>query len=306
MKKELQLTLSQKDFDKLTQALKIAFDYHLQWLSDLSFAMICQPETLPEFCCFDNPYDHCKFGQWYNSIDNSNITEHVDFINLDKKHKQLHVSVCTLVNEFSENQKITKESYLAFKQIEELFLKALQTCLHNNLEACVNTDHLTELPNRHALDLILKQEHDLIKRKQYQSSIAILDIDYFKVINDQYGHSVGDKVLNKFANLLTSNVRSCDFVARYGGEEFIIYFPEIDCQTAYTIAEKLRNLIHQAPILTSDSAPISLTCSFGIAAFHEKISIEESIANADEALYKAKETGRNKIVISQQKQCAHR
>ena len=300
MKTELQLILNQKDFEDLTQALKLAFDNHLQWLSDLSYSMICQPEKLHEFCCHAKPYHHCNFGQWYYSVKNSDITGHIDFINLGKMHKTLHLSVCTLVKEFSEHSKPSKTSYLEFKHIEESFLKEIKHFLHSNLEACVNTDHLTELPNRHALDIILKQELNRIKRKKYQSSIAMLDLDYFKVINDKYGHGTGDIVLQKFSSLLAANIRNCDFVARYGGEEFIIYFPEIDCKKASEIAEKLRLLIHNNPIEISSNDDISITCSFGIAAFNESKSIKDSIADADKALYKAKEGGRNKVVINHQ------
>jgi len=300
MKTELQLTLSQKEFDELTQALKLAFDNHLQWLSDLNYAMICQPEKLTDFCCSDKPHHHCKFGLWYYSVDNNYITEHIDFINLGKKHKELHLSVCILVKEFEDQSKPHKATYLEYKKIEELFLKEIKSFLHSNLEACVNTDHLTKLPNRHALDIILKQEYNLIKRKKYQSSIAMLDIDYFKVINDKYGHGVGDKVLKNFANLLSSNIRNCDFIARYGGEEFIIYFSEISCEATFTIAEKLRNLILQETIKVSGNKLVSLTCSFGIASFNESKSIKKAIADADKALYQAKESGRNKVVINHQ------
>lgn len=297
METELQLTLKKKDFEGLTQALKLAFDNHLQWLSDLNYAMICQPEQLIQFCCNDEPHRHCKFGQWYYSVENSALITHSNFINLGKTHKSLHLSVCNLVDEFSDHGKPSKTAYLAFKQIEERFLNDIKTFLHNNIEAGLNTDHLTELPNRHALDTFLKQELNRVKRKKYQSSIAMLDIDYFKAINDKYGHSVGDTVLQKFSTLLASNIRNCDFVARYGGEEFIIYFPETDCDHTFKIAEKLRNLIHQQTIEVANNQFVSLTCSFGIAAFNEKKSIKESIADADSALYQAKESGRNKIVI---------
>ncbi len=300
MKSELQLTLSQKEFDKLTQDLKLAFDHHLQWLSDLNYTMVCQPENLFKFCNCDEPHLQCKFGQWYYNVDNIDICEHVDFINLGKKHRDLHLIVCTLIKEFANNSKPSKNTYLEFKQIEELFLEEIKDFLHSNLAAFNNADHLTELPNRHALDIILKQEHSRMKRKVYQSSIAILDVDHFKQINDKYGHNIGDDVLKKLACLLSTNIRNCDFVARYGGEEFIIYFPNINCETAFTITEKLRHLIQQETIEVAMNNSINLTCSFGIASFNEFKSIKQSISDADSALYQAKESGRNKVVIHQQ------
>lgn len=299
MKTELQLILGQKEFDNLTQSLKLAFDNHLQWLSDLNFSMVCEPENLDKFCFCEKPYYHCKFGQWYYSVDNIDVCEHIDFINLGKKHKKLHLIVCTLVKEFRKNGKPSKTTYLEFKQMEELFLEEFKNFLHTNLSAFNNEDHLTQLPNRHALDTILKQEHSQMNRELFSSTIAILDLDFFKSVNDEHGHSIGDEVLKEFAKLLSTHVRSCDFVARYGGEEFIIYFPHINCQTAFDITEKLRKLIKNNPIKVSGNKLIPLTCSFGIAPFSANKSIKQSIADADKALYQAKHNGRNKVVIYQ-------
>jgi diguanylate cyclase (GGDEF)-like protein len=300
VKPELQLALSQTDFDKLTQALKRAFDDHLQWLSDLNYAMVCDHQNLSSFCCCDKPHYLCNFGRWYYSVDNIDICEHIDFINLGIRHKKLHLVVCNLINEFNEHGKPAKSTYLEFKQIEELFLKEIKSFLHSNLAAFRNTDHLTQLPNRHALEMFLERELSRLQRKSYQSCIAMLDIDFFKSINDKYGHSTGDEILKKFADLLTLNIRNFDFVARYGGEEFIIYFPDIDCQTTYMITEKLRKLIQHELFVTSENHVINITCSFGIASFNEGKTIKTSITDADKALYQAKNTGRNKVIINKQ------
>lgn len=300
MKSELQLALSQTDFDELTQALKCAFDDHLQWLSDLNYSMICAPETLFTFCNCDKPHYLCNFGKWYYSVDNIDICENIDFINLGVRHKKLHLVVCNLIKEFNEHGKPAQNTYLEFKKIEELFLKEIKSFLHSNLAAFRNTDHLTQLPNRYALEMFLHRELSRMQREPYQSCIAMLDLDFFKSINDEYGHSTGDEVLKKFADLLSLNIRNFDFVARYGGEEFIIYFPDIDCQTTYDIAEKLRNLIQHEPFVTSEKHVINITCSFGIASFCESKTIKTSIAEADKALYQAKNTGRNKVIINKQ------
>lgn len=297
MIEDLQISLNKSDFDLFTAELKLAFDNHLQWLSDLNCAMICNKNDINSFCLGEAPHQQCKFGKWYYNNLNPNIVTHPDFILLGEMHVKLHQTVCSLVIDFKKNNTPSVGNYHKFKEAEESFLNELKMLLHDNLEAKVNTDHLTELPNRHALDVILKQEHSRIKRKKCHSSIVILDIDYFKAVNDTYGHKNGDKVLKCMANLLLDNIRDCDFIARYGGEEFIIYFPETDCETAIEIAEKLRALIEAESFTFSTSEQISLTCSFGIAAFTEDISIKHAIADADRALYKAKDQGRNKVVV---------
>ena len=226
--------------------------------------------------------------------------KHIDFINLGKKHKQLHYAACHLVKEFKAQGRPNKTTYLEFKQVEEVFLEEIKNFLHTNLSAFRNTDHLTELPNRHALDILLKQEHSRLLREKKQSSVVMLDLDNFKSINDHYGHSVGDDVLKRFAELLSTNIRQCDFVARYGGEEVLIYFANTDCNATFTIAEKLRILIHQNPIIITENESIKLTCSLGIASFNDSKTIKQSIADADKALYQAKNNGRNTTVINEQ------
>ena len=94
------------------------------------------------------------------------------------------------------------------------------------------------------------------------------------------------------------SVRKCDFLARYGGEEFIIFFPKTNCSVSLDIVEKLREKIEGWSFKINDKKNISLTCSFGVSSFNKNISIKKAILNADKALYKAKNAGRNQVVIS--------
>jgi diguanylate cyclase (GGDEF)-like protein len=297
--KDLQLVLNQNELDELSESLKVAFDHHLEWLSELNYSMICKQERLSSFCCNDKPHRQCKFGQWYYSIEHSCINQHQDFIAIGKAHKALHQSVCCLVESFAKNGRPTTPIYKKFKQAENYFLELFKALVHSSLEANVNTDFLTGLPNRQALDIILKNEHAKILRDHSESSLVILDIDLFKPINDTFGHVAGDKVLKIIANILNSNVRDCDFLARYGGEEFIIYFPNADCETTASIAEKLRQCIEDEKITIKGHDSFYVTCSFGVSSFIEKHTIKESILNADQAMYSAKSSGRNKVAVSE-------
>jgi len=301
---DLQLTLGREEFDQLTKSLKVALDNHLDWLSELNFTMICQPENLKDFCNCQKPYRQCKFGLWYYSVDNENIINHPLFEELGREHKVLHRSVCDLVKSAESTAKPEIKVYQYFKEAEYIFLKCLKSILHQSLEANANTDFLTGLPNRQALDLVLKQEHARIKRNKVTGSLLILDIDFFKDVNDTYGHLIGDQVLKIISNLITENVRGCDFTARYGGEEFIIYFPETSSKSTAIIAEKLRSFIEAFQIELKNNTLLNITCSFGISSFVADKAIKQIIANADVALYKAKDEGRNRVIICENSECS--
>jgi diguanylate cyclase (GGDEF)-like protein len=152
-------------------------------------------------------------------------------------------------------------------------------------------DSLTGIYNRNKLSEIVtvKQQN---KEKIY--SIIILDIDDFKIVNDTFGHSVGDKVLKAFANILKSGIRSTDFLGRWGGEEFIIICSNIGKDKAFQIANELRKKIesYQFP------HDLNLTASFGVTEYIEELSFDELFILADRALLKAKNRGKNQVTIS--------
>jgi diguanylate cyclase (GGDEF)-like protein len=124
----------------------------------------------------------------------------------------------------------------------------------------------------------------------------MLDIDYFKRVNDTYGHMIGDQVLEQIAVRCRSVLRVSDMIGRYGGEEFVILLPETDTDSAYTIANRIRLLIMDRPIYT-ERGEISLTVSLGVASMTGDcdIRLEQVLDHADQALLRAKESGRNRI-----------
>ncbi len=125
----------------------------------------------------------------------------------------------------------------------------------------------------------------------------MIDIDYFKKINDTYGHLVGDDVLSMFAKIIGSGRRKTDLIGRYGGEEFIMVLPGTCLRDAQSIAENLRSRVESTSI-HSVKYNCRLTCSIGVADVLANESKELAIAQADEALYRAKRTGRNRVVVT--------
>lgn len=129
-------------------------------------------------------------------------------------------------------------------------------------------------------------------------AIILLDIDGFKKINDQYGHLIGDKALVLVANIIKSRLREIDLICRYGGEEFIILLLGANKNSAYNIAEEIREKIASTPLVIKGNKKLNIKASFGVAELKKEKSLRELIEKADKAMYKAKKSGKNKVVVA--------
>jgi diguanylate cyclase (GGDEF)-like protein len=170
--------------------------------------------------------------------------------------------------------------------------------LFQEVQSLALTDPLTGLQNRRSLFELGRVEFARMQRMQRPFCCMMLDLDHFKQVNDQYGHMVGDQVLQEFARRCSSSVREIDLVGRYGGEELIILLPETDRPTSMQVAERLLSTIAGTPIKIFDKE-ISVTASIGVAAQDENTTdLETLIARADQAMYIAKHKGRNRVAMS--------
>ncbi|WP_323664098.1 diguanylate cyclase [Pectobacterium carotovorum] len=156
-------------------------------------------------------------------------------------------------------------------------------------------DTLTLLLNRRFLPTILRHEISLAMHSNTSLSIAMIDIDHFKTVNDTYGHAAGDNILKRIAEILYESTRNSDYVFRYGGEEFMIVLIETPKVAAHTIIERLRKKIQDHPIHLQNGESVTMTISAGIAVYSGHPDYECLIKAADDALYQAKANGRNRI-----------
>ena len=160
-----------------------------------------------------------------------------------------------------------------------------------------NRDGLTGLYNARFFHEALSRELERTKRTGQPLSLILFDADWFKRINDRYGHPVGDLVLQHISRIAQSVFRGYDMLARYGGEEFIAMLTETNGSQAMLLGERLRKFIEQRPYVTEDGQVIKISASVGVAGAHPPYDKMEMISQADQALYRAKETGRNKVVL---------
>ncbi|NMR27963.1 GGDEF domain-containing protein [Pseudoalteromonas sp. NEC-BIFX-2020_015] len=176
--------------------------------------------------------------------------------------------------------------YIAYRLKNSAYLQVKELAIR---------DQLTDLFNRRALHDIFQLEMNRVSRNKNTFSVILLDIDHFKTLNDTYGHDYGDTVLQKVANTLQSSIRSMDKVARWGGEEFLIFLPETNKQQASHLAEKLRLAISDIK-LTHKTHTLTVTVSLGVSEYQHQSDYKDLVKQADLALYKAKESGRNQVI----------
>ena len=164
------------------------------------------------------------------------------------------------------------------------------------LEKWATTDPLTELLNRRFFFELAERETERSLRHKNAISYIMLDIDFFKKVNDEYGHIVGDQTLVSLSQLIKKQLRKVDFCCRFGGEEFVICLPDTELKQAKEVAERLRVAVNKMP-LSCTNQTFNISVSLGIACNKENESPEQTISRADTALYKAKAAGRNQTQV---------
>ena len=179
---------------------------------------------------------------------------------------------------------------------EQIGLVIHNAILYEKVNQLANTDPLTGLVNRRKMSELFGQEIKRARRTGKSFTIAMIDIDNFKKVNDTYGHECGDNVLKAVADLFLSQCREYDYICRWGGEEFLLLFIDTDLTTAATIAERIRSLFGHKENICMDRC--SSTLSVGITEFKPDLTMKQLIDLADDALYSAKKNGRNRVVIS--------
>ncbi|MBW9169676.1 GGDEF domain-containing protein [Clostridium estertheticum] len=186
----------------------------------------------------------------------------------------------------SSIDKLGSQKNLLDAKNQELDFKRLELLAKNaELQEVSTTDGVTRIYNRRKINEIFNEKYLQAQRYRISFSVIIIDVDWFKLVNDTYGHQAGDKVLFELAQLMKGSLRITEYIGRWGGEEFFIVLPNTSANDGYVLAEKIRLKVSNYNFGTSKH----LTCSFGITEYMKDDSIEKIIKRADMALYQAKE-----------------
>ncbi len=165
------------------------------------------------------------------------------------------------------------------------------------LEKIAYYDPLTQIYNRNKFYELVAREMEFVNHHKQALAVIIFDIDYFKKINDTYGHAIGDEVLVELTRVVSGEIRSTDIFARWGGEEFVILAPQTTLEGAYHLAEKVRSVVAE---YTFSSKELKVTCSFGVTSVRYFENIDNALGRADGFLYEAKREGRNRVIKGQE------
>ena len=293
------LEMTSEQIGAALQALEQALFAHEEWVEVLNTTLICGlPADVRDLS--PDAHKNCRFGQWCDSVGAELLGSHPAFPELVGEHARMHAYAAALVRSAARKKSVdVKEYELLLNATKRVGLEVMT--LRNELETMLhNLDPLTGIPGRIGVLSKLRAEHALIKRKGHSCTIAMLDLDRFKRVNDTYGHLVGDKVLTIIARHMTRSLRPYDAVFRYGGEEFLICLPDADVATARDVVDRLRESLAALPLGEHGGRQLHMTISCGVAALEPELSVEEAISRADQALYAAKEAGRNRTRVWEQ------
>ena len=214
------------------------------------------------------------------------IGAHLDIHAAKKAQQELSRQNELLRHDNATLENLVKERTSELEQLNDKLNEQLEKLSH-----IANHDKLTSVYNRHMFEEMLQKELSRARRYSRPLSLIMVDADYFKEVNDRYGHQTGDAVLKAIASTLNEHIRSSDSVARWGGEEFVITLPDTERAQALHLAEELRLIIAE----TAFPEGVRLTCSFGVTSYKEEDTLQSLFARIDASLYRAKQFHRNNV-----------
>ena len=276
--------------------LDIAVANHINWLKRIHAALItdspCSPNDLEE-----DAHRLCEFGQWYYDEANQHHADCDAYAEIEIGHLAMHNAARLLLTHRTIGKPIDINDYERFMDLAISFKQSVRTFQYTLINRVCTVDQLTGAWNRHALAMKLAEESERTLRSGNCCSICMLDIDYFKRVNDEYGHKVGDEVLQAFTSIISNALRKYDSLFRYGGEEFLMLLPDTSLENAANLLNRIRENLADTPINSRAGDVIYLTASFGVSQLGSHESIEDALEHADHALLAAKAKGRNKVCV---------
>ncbi len=269
---------------------------HSNWMKRLHRTIICHCE-IPADDLLESAHRRCDFGKWYYGDIDTRLKALPMFGEVGDMHCRVHEQARHLLQLRQSGKEITPEDYDVFSEVAQKFRDAVQNLQFTMFSQVCAVDHLTGVWNRYAMAYKLSQEQERVRRSGKPCSIALIDFDYFKAINDRYGHVAGDEVLKTAVEFLASKMRKYDLIFRFGGEEFLFAFPETGLVESEELVDRLRQDIKNLGVEISAGEVLRVTVSAGLALLDHESEINDVINLADRALMNAKLAGRDCVHV---------
>lgn len=282
--------------EQVVRDLESALELYRNWLMQFQAMLVCRTKP-PRELLWPDSHHNDAFGRWYYGSAIEPVRHHPEFGEIGLLHKAMLAKARPLAAAVENEQPITTAAYWAFRQQHDRFRNTLVGILDGARQVLRHTDPMTGIVNRFAMLPLLQQERDRVARTDRPSCVCMADIDRFKRVNDTYGHQAGDLILRSVARYMLENLRRYDQVCRYGGEEFLLLLPDTTPAKAKAVLDRLRRGLARQKVELESGESISVTASFGIAPLDPKASVLVAIDHADQAMYEAKESGRNRVRV---------
>ncbi|MBL8668445.1 MAG: diguanylate cyclase [Rhodospirillales bacterium] len=288
-------TFSLPDAERIVNRLAPSLHAHRLWIQQVHSALVCRSvESCRELN--RDPGPHGDLGGWFLEESNEFIRRRPEYQEAMHQYAEVRTRARALCGAVEAGRAIARPEYEAFAEATSRLDKNLEALVKELWDLLRNTDPLTGIATRHALLPRLQEEHQRVQRSGGATSLCMVDLDHFKVVNDSWGHHAGDAVLEAVSAYFRRNLRRYDQVCRYGGEEFLLVLPNAGPEQALPIVDRLRRGIAALKV-PFGSEVLRVTASFGIAPLLPGEPVAASIERADFAMYAAKRDGRNRLHV---------
>jgi len=285
-----------RDLGRFLDDLRHASDAHLDWLMEIILALRSS-EKANELNNGKNWSRQCDFEKALGGNYGVSIRNSENFKKLVSLHEIVHTLSEECLGKVASGA-FTSSDYAAFLHEARRFQHFVDALKMSATESLIEVDELTGVHMRNNMEAQLEDEWVRVQRTGASFCVAMLDIDYFKWVNDEHGHVFGDLVLAELANKLVDGLRPYDRVYRYGSDEFLLLLPETNLEEAQAVLDRLRDSIAENEISVGKRA-VRLTVSIGLTQYYDTESdIPTLIKQADAALYQAKNAGCNRVVAA--------
>ena len=286
------------ELENFITELDAAVEAHMSWTRRVMRCAVLH--TSPgEDVLSPSAHTLCRFGRWFMSKQSD--FEKMSLQNTQRLiavHQSMHDAIRSICANVLAGRPAQSAHLDVFEQTQAELIELLAEFKTQFLATAVRHDPLTGLPLRYGLEQEFIQLQKLCRRNKLLLYVVMIDVDHFKLVNDNYGHSVGDIALRHLADTIKRNIRPGEPLYRFGGEEFLLLMQTQSREEAATAVNRLINVVRGAPVLIPQNKPLAMTITIGLSLAGQDEKLDSVIERADRALFEGKRAGRDRYVIA--------